>query len=238
MTNYLFDVDGTLTNPREPANPTFKDFFGPWVNGVQENGDKVFLVTGSDQEKTLGQIGLALYRLMNGVYQNSGNQCFVRNSLVYESKWMVSGNLKIDLLTIAEKSPWFGKATTNIEERVGMANFSTIGRTATPDQREAYALWDKSTNERKVSTEWLSQKYPKLQFDVGGQISIDIYPKGRDKSQVLKHMIGETIFFGDTCHEGGNDYIISRRADKFHQVKGWKETMSVIKNYYMGMSDE
>lgn len=233
MTNYLFDVDGTLTNPREPTNPVFRHFFGQWVNEAQENGHKVFLVTGSDQSKTLEQIGLALYRRVNGVYQNSGNQSFVRNSLIYESNWVISAHLRLDLLTIAEKSPWFGRAETNIEERVGMVNFSTIGRTATADQREAYALWDKATGEREAHAEWLSLRYPKLQFDVGGKISIDIYPRGKDKSQVLKHMVGETIFFGDTCLKGGNDYAISRGANKFHQVEGWKETMDVIKKYYV-----
>jgi phosphomannomutase len=232
MTSYLFDVDGTLTNPREPINPEFAKFFGEWVVELQSIGDEVFLVTGSDRTKTIQQIGKPLYRLMDGVYQNCGNQLFVRNSLIYESKWAISAHLRLDLLILAERSPWFGKAEQNIEERVGMANFSTIGRSATNEQRKAYALWDEATKERKKNADWLSRRYPKLEFDIGGQISTDIYPKGRDKSQVLKYMKDDTIFFGDKCQEGGNDHTISRQAKKYHQVEGWKETMFVIGSYY------
>ena len=232
MTNFLFDVDGTLTNAREPINPDFAKYFGNWVAESQERGDRVFLVTGSDKNKTLEQIGLPLYRLMDGVYQNSGNQLFYRNSLVYQSNWAISAHLRLDLLILAEKSPWFGKAKENIEERVGMANFSTIGRTATPDQRKAYALWDGATNERNKNSEWLSMRYPRLQFDVGGEISIDIYPKGKDKSQVLSYMEGNTIFFGDKCFEGGNDHSIAIKATRYHQVKGWQNTKYIINSYY------
>ena len=47
MTQFLFDVDGTLTNPREPVNPDFSKYFGEWVARSQDKGDEVFLVTGS-----------------------------------------------------------------------------------------------------------------------------------------------------------------------------------------------
>ena len=57
MTSFLFDVDGTLTNPREPINPEFSRYFGEWVVKSQERGDRVFLVTGSDKQKTGEQGG-------------------------------------------------------------------------------------------------------------------------------------------------------------------------------------
>ena len=43
-----------------------------------------------------------------------------------------------------------------------------------------------------------------------------IYPKGKDKSQALNHMIGETIFFGDKCEGGGNDYSIAKKSDNIY----------------------
>ena len=43
MTQFLFDVDGTLTNPREPVNPDFAKYFGEWVNSSQKKGNQVFL---------------------------------------------------------------------------------------------------------------------------------------------------------------------------------------------------
>jgi len=232
MIQFLFDVDGTLTNPREPMNPKFAKYFGEWIAETQSKGHEVFIATGADRQKTLRQIGLPMYRLMNGVFQNCANQLFVRNSTIYQSPWSISAHLRLDLLILAEKSPWYKKGITNIEERVGMVNFSTVGIKADPQRRKAFGLWDKQTNERGKIIEWLSMRYPKLEFVSGGQTSIDIYPRGKDKSQALTHMTGKTIFFGDKCFEGGNDHTIAKKADKYHQVEGWKETMLVIRSYY------
>ena len=232
MIQYLFDVDGTLTDARKQIDSEFEKFFGRWVYEEKSKGNEVFVVTGADKQKTLRQIGLPLYRLFNGVFQNCGNQLFVRNSLIYESKWQMSAHLRLDLSILAERSPWSKTANKNFEERVGMVNFSTVGIDATDNQRKAYGLWDKDANERVKMTEWLSMRYPKLEFSIGGQTSIDIHPKGKDKSQALEHMSGKTIFFGDKCMAGGNDYSIAHKADKHHQVNGWKETKYVLNIYY------
>jgi len=232
MIHYLFDVDGTLTPARSPIDKGFKQYFGRWVNRVRKRGDEVFLVTGSDKPKTLQQIGTDLYRCVNGVYQNGGNQLYIRNNIIKQEKWKIGIHLHLDLLLALEKSQWNGTAGVNLEERVGMANFSTVGRDATPTQRKQYYEWDKIHNERKRISEWLSIKYPRLEFVVGGEISIDIFPKGKDKSQVLNDMIGETIFFGNNCNIGGNDYSIAMQSDKYHNVEGWRETMKIIRDYY------
>ncbi len=232
MIHYLFDVDGTLTPARSSIDKGFKQFFGEWVNNVREQGNEVFLVTGSDKPKTIQQLGTDLYRCVNGVYQNGGNQFFIRNNLISESKWGMSPHLHLDLLMIVEKSRWAGTANVNLEERTGMVNFSTVGREATPKQREAYYEWDKAYGERKKIAGWLSRRYPRLEFAVGGKVSIDIFPKGKDKSQILKDMTGETIFFGDRCFEGGNDYPIAMKSDKYHQVENWKDTKFIITAYY------
>ena len=52
MINYVFDVDGTLTPSRLPINKKFKEFFLEWMEGK-----KVYLITGSDKDKTIEQIG-------------------------------------------------------------------------------------------------------------------------------------------------------------------------------------
>ena len=76
----------------------------------------------------------------------------------------------------------------------------------------------------------LSPKYPDLQFMIGGEISIDIFPKGRDKSQVLQDMSGETIYFGDRCYPNGNDYTISKACDLFYNVHSWMHTREILKD--------
>ena len=51
MIKYIFDVDGTLTPSRQKIDPEFSTFM---VNFACEHD--VYLVTGSDRDKTLVQV--------------------------------------------------------------------------------------------------------------------------------------------------------------------------------------
>ena len=233
--NFLFDVDGTLTPARDSMNKEFDAMFGQWVHKQQSKNNKVFLVTGSDREKTKSQLSESLIRLVDGIYQNSGNQLYVRNHLRWEKHWQVPDSLIEDLNEILDNSKWYGKAENNIEYRRGemstmpmMINFSTIGRSANAVQRKEYFEWDKAKGERLDIADKLSKKHNDISFSIGGEISIDIYPKGRDKSQVLSNMVGETIFFGDRCEVGGNDYEIAIMSNTHYNVSDWQETKKII----------
>ena len=232
MINYLFDIDGTLTPSREKIDDNFKHIFADWVLYQQSLNNKVFFVTGSDRDKTVEQVGVALWRLVDGSYQCCGKQLYKIGKLSKESKWKMSAYLHLDLMLAMEKSPWFGKARNNIEERIGMVNFTTLGRSATTQQRKAYHIWDNTVRERERIAKSLSFAYPKLEFSVGGEISIDIYPKGKNKSQALKDMVGKTVFFGDRCEPSGNDFPIYSKADVSHHVSDWTETCEILRNKY------
>ena len=226
--NYLFDIDGTLTPPRGCMVADFRREFASWVDKQRKAGNNVWFVTGSDRDKTVQQVGLPLWRFVNGCYQCCGNQLYVRGKLIKQSNWAMSANLHLDILNELEKSQWYGKYGGNVEERVGMVNISTIGRGCPTGVRNIYYKWDNENLEREKIAGVLKYKYPDIDVSIGGEISIDIYAKGRNKSQVLNDMVGETIFFGDRCEEGGNDYEISRGVDKYYHVGGWEETRNII----------
>jgi phosphomannomutase len=227
-TNYLFDVDGTLTSHRKKIDSGFRKMFGRWAEEQNNIGNKVFLVTGSDKKKTIQQIGIALWRSLNGCYQNCGNQLYRRGRLIKQSSWKMNVELRLLVLNMIEKSFWYGVADTNINERVGMVNISTIGRDCTDKQRKEYYNWDKHSLERESIARTIRLAYPELDAAIGGQISIDVYPKGKDKAQVLDDMEGETIFFGDTCEIGGNDYPIAKKADFYYNVASPEETRHLL----------
>ena len=46
--NYIFDIDGTLTPSRLPIDEDFKKWFLEWCKNKN-----VYLVTGSDKDKTI-----------------------------------------------------------------------------------------------------------------------------------------------------------------------------------------
>jgi len=228
MINFLFDVDGTLTPPRSKMDSDFDKFFGQWTVNQQSKGNKVFFVTGSDRRKTLEQVSISLYRLIDGSYQSCGNELYIRDRLVKYSQWKMPADLHLDILELLEQSEWYGRADNNIEERVGMVNISTVGRGAGRVLRKLYYDWDKRNFERVDIVDKLSKKYPDLSFAIGGEISIDIYPNGKDKSQVLNDMEGESIFFGDKCEKGGNDFTIATMADKSFSVNSWRQTYEIL----------
>ena len=88
---------------------------------------------------------------------------------------------------------------------------------------------------------YIRNNWTDLDAVIGGQISIDIYPKGQNKAQVLDDLIGPITFFGDKCEPGGNDYPIAFELEKqfeennrhciVHRVKDYKDTWNILKNY-------
>ena len=77
----------------------------------------------------------------------------------------------------------------------------------------------------------IEDTFPHLEASIGGEISIDIYPKGQNKAQVLSDLEGPITFFGDRCELGGNDYpIVSRIKDEHivHKVESWEETYKIL----------
>ena len=76
--DYIFDVDGTLTPSRGTIDPEFKKFFLKFANK-----HRVFLVTGSDKDKTVEQIGPDVYDSCMRVYNCSGNSRWIRDKELY-----------------------------------------------------------------------------------------------------------------------------------------------------------
>ena len=74
---------------------------------------------------------------------------------------------------------------------------------------------------------------------VGGEISIDIFEKFKDKGQIVKDIRGKFEFFGDRLYPGGNDYAIQqeiiiqkRKGCKTHPVKTWRDTEKLLHSIY------
>ena len=77
---------------------------------------------------------------------------------------------------------------------------------------------------------------------MGGQISIDIYPKGMDKSQIFDVIKqdrlvepSEYIFIGDRTEEGGNDYPLAKLMEEtnncsYYQTDSWKNTQQILES--------
>lgn len=226
MNKFIFDVDGTLTPSRGVIDKEFKEFFLDFCNS-----NNVFLVTGSDYPKTLEQLGTEICMAVKTIYNCSGNDVWQRGKQVYTNDWILPDNVRVWLENQLMSSKFSLRTGNHIEERPATVNFSIVGRNATPAERAIYVEWDKSTNERNNIAEQFNLEFPDLEARVGGETGIDIYPKGRDKSQIIKDFKKtDTLhFFGDKIEVGGNDYplasaIDAQRVGISHHVRHWKDT--------------
>jgi phosphomannomutase len=237
---YIFDVDGTLTPSRQKMTKEFKKFFEQWVKK-----NKFYLVTGSDLPKLQEQMDY-LDIEAERIFTCCGNQMWkpdphivnISAELIYENKFEMSTKLKNTLEVILMGSSYRYRYGNHIEDRGSMVNFSIVGRNCTQEQREEFFEWDKEKGERKKISTFLKYKFKELDAVIGGQISIDIYPKGNDKSQILEHIekrhpSGEIIFIGDGIENGGNDYPLAHLMDNikgcdWYHTTGWKETQKIL----------
>ena len=225
-TIFMFDVDGTLTDPRRLIEPEFKEFMFDFVAN-----NTCMIVTGSDRPKTIEQIGEDLTNSFARVYHCSGNHVYVGNKEVYRSDWDLNEE-QVTFLTQQLNIIKYPEMTGNhIEQRIGTANFSLVGRNANWKQREDYTIWEQINRGRETVAMYYNEEFSDSIAQVAGQTSIDIFKKGCDKSQAIREHEGTTIYFGDHCNPGGNDFTAAQASTHFHQIdQGYKQTWEILKN--------
>ena len=232
---FIFDIDGTLTPSRLRMTEEFAKFFDEW-----SSKNKYYLVTGSDLDKTKEQLPIAYVDRAEAIFTCCGNQMWRDDELIYSNKF----NPPKDLIEYLErkvlKSEYPNRCGNHIEDRGSMVNFSVVGRDCTQEQREDYFEWDKAMGERNIMCMEIKGTYPGVDAVVGGQISIDIYPKGKDKSQIFDVIKqdrlttpDEYVFIGDRTEKGGNDYPLALLMDNtdncdFYQTDDWKHTIQIL----------
>ncbi len=227
MVNYLFDVDGTLTPSRGVMDNEFKEWF---LNFCRDSN--VSLVTGSDKLKTVEQIGENVYNACARVYNCSGNDVYEQNTQIEFNDWTLPSEVEWFLTGKLNASPYRVKTGLHIEHRTGMINFSIVGRNANTEQRKDYYQWDRIINERKHIASEFNSTFPDLEADIGGETGIDIFERGRNKSQVLKDFKLSTLkFYGDRTDPAGNDYSIASKLNpnQVYTVTDWKHCWELLK---------
>ncbi|VDD80827.1 unnamed protein product [Mesocestoides corti] len=179
----------------------------------------VGLVGGSDLNKISEQMGglTALHRFKH-VFTENGLVAYRYGQLV--SSMDIASHLGEDVLQrlinfilryLSDvKLPV--KRGTFIEFRKGMLNVSPIGRSCSQAERDAFFAYDNEHKVREKMVQALQKEFADcdIQFSIGGQISVDIFPTGWDKCFCLRFLDEYyTIhFFGDKTFKGGNDFEI------------------------------
>jgi len=231
MKNFIFDVDGTLTPSRGRINEDFRLWF---TDFCIEND--VYLVTGSDNAKTVEQLGKYLCRWPVFIYNCSGSDVWAKNEHVRTDQWKLPEDAHDWLSEQLSQNDFSIRTGLHFEHRPGMCNFSIVGRNANFKQRQAWIDYEAWNGDRRRIADAFNKLFPALHATVGGETGIDIAPLGADKSQILKDFdkSKEIYFFGDKMFLGGNDYplakaIIDNNLGKCYTVKDWKHTWEILK---------
>ena len=231
MKKFIFDVDGTLTPSRKQIDMGFSAEFLIFCCKFD-----TYLVTGSDREKTVEQVGLDIYNRCKRVFNCSGSDIYDGKNSVYRSNWKPSEKLISFLNDELDYSNFPIRTGSHIEYRPGGINFSILGRgEGNMDGRTEYVKWDINTNERRDIASRLNDNFPDLNVQIGGQTGLDI--SDSDKSQIIKffNFDDELHFFGDMMEEGQNDYPLARavkeRLGFTYHVKGWEDTRTYVNRF-------
>ena len=250
----LFDVDGTLTESRKFIKPNMVNT----INSLKKLQDTtIAIVGGSDFEKQIEQMGEDTLKLFDYVFSENGLVAYENRESKFElfhsnkiSQFLGNTNynklINICLMELS-KVECPVKTGTFIESRTGMINISPIGRTCTQEQRDNFDKLDVIHNYRKnlikeISNKWdiyriiSKEEISELSFSIGGQISIDIFPKGWDKTyclQFVKDEFDRILFFGDKTMKGGNDYeIYSHKLTEAYNVTSPEDTIEKLNNLF------
>lgn len=238
----LFDVDGTLTEPREEASEEMKSFLAELRRNVV-----VGIVGGSDLVKQQEQCGKDVVNEVDYSFSENGLVAYKDGALIGKqsiASHLGEENLKevinFALHYIADLDIPL-KRGTFIEFRAGMLNISPIGRNCNKEERNAYEAYDIAHGIRKKFVEVMRERFASLNltYSIGGQISFDVFPKGWDKTYCLNYVAegeyDEIHFFGDKTMEGGNDYeIYTHPRVCGHHTTGPAFTMATCRELFMG----
>ena len=246
----LFDMDGTLTDARQPISEDVVDVLRSISPRIRK-----YLVTGSDMLKIEEQIPTdILLTMFERVYSCNGTRVWNCNldmddetgtmepelihkvSLTdYYSEADINHIINV-LLETAYKTHTKIKTGTFIEWRDSQINFSVLGRNCTTTQREDYVKWDTKSGERQKIVDNLRKEFKGwgLSFRLGGQISIDVTREGWDKSYAFQNMRespDQCVFFGDKICKDGNDLDIAMKCAYYHNVENPADLIIKLQEY-------
>ena len=246
----LFDMDGTLTEPRKKIKKdmvqslrrlsNFMDIgivTGSDFDYVKQQCFDMFDVGGVDpaRVKMFPCNGTKEYQWKNTRYElvSSADMISTIGQEKYSKilKALLSNQL---IISIAHDLPYTG---TFFQYRGSLLNWCPIGRSAGDEERAAWVSVDEANGVREHWIENLKNMFVDYDVNVtvalGGSTSFDIYPNGWDKTYVLRHLekYNNVYFVGDRCQEGGNDkalYDVLKKSNTSFETHTPDQTIQII----------
>jgi phosphomannomutase len=247
----LFDMDGTLTEPRKP----FASILSSPLKQLVQVAD-IGIVTGSDLPLLQEQMETVLndnsIRYSLHILPCNGTQYLkppefpsdfhipVESVSMQEKMGNVAWRRLMEIiithqLRAAELDiPLTGQFINN---RKSMINWCPSGRAANDTERKKFENYDRKYSFRRrvlneLRSELTSATIDNVTVKLGGETSFDIYPTGWDKTYSLRYFKDSTVWFvGDRAQTPkGNDYEIYKACEpRSYHTTGPEKTVDIIK---------
>tara|TARA_R110002126_G_scaffold80253_1_gene198875 strand:- start:429 stop:1283 length:855 start_codon:yes stop_codon:yes gene_type:complete len=254
----LFDVDGTLTEPRQRISKKMIES----LRQLSFNTE-IGLLTGSGLDYIKEQLWPLLadkeVSLNCHVLPCNGTAYYIPNpespgNFIEIFKTSMEGKLGFEVFNgvmtalmilqgrLAEEDYDISFTGHHFQNRGSMINWSPIGRNANNGDRQQFIAMDRMYGIRKrflreFREEMLSRGIEDVTVKFGGDTSFDIYPTGWDKTFALKHFPEtnwDVMFIGDRCGPNGNDREIFEHlkdSERSFETSGPEETIEIIDIY-------
>ncbi|MCB1456846.1 MAG: HAD-IIB family hydrolase [Nitratireductor sp.] len=234
----VFDVDGTLTASRCAMDAGFADYFRQLVAAYP-----VYLVTGSDWGKLCEQVPADIREAVAGIFCCSGNELWYRGKPVFAMSHSFPDELSLVAMKLVGQSRFPLRTGRHVEARTGTLNVSVVGRNASIAERRSYVRHDQRNREREGMIAAIEASFPDYEAHRGGEISIDISPRGWNKGRVAKEIVSrhpgaQISFFGDRISDRGNDAPLARALRQIggqhhvQEVREPSETFAILAERY------
>jgi|TARA_R110002060_G_scaffold38317_2_gene49489 phosphomannomutase len=249
-TMVLFDMDGTLTPPRENIKSNV-------ISALISLGKltRIGIISGSDLEYIteqcaamfdmggidIGKVdllpcnGTKLLRWKNTSYETLHEADMIKEigKATYKNILSKIFEWQSDITKFYPDLPFTG---TFVQYRGSLLNWCPIGRVANISQRAEWEEWDAKWRIRETYVEliqeFISESNLKVTVALGGSTSFDIYPEGWNKTYGLQHYDGKEVYFiGDRCSVGGNDWHLYKALEdsgRSWETSGPDHTIEII----------
>ena len=249
----LFDMDGTLTPPREHLDYSLVDTLVKLCKNTE-----IGIVSGSDYEYIMQQCGFLTtkdeIKQKLHILPCNGTMHYAPPSYREGEYKLVHSNDMRKVIGDSDLNILFKKIINYqdhivshydipltghfVSYRGSMINWCPIGRNATDTDRKKFSEFDKTfgtSTFRKAILSQLREEIDNLRMNIvvklGGETSFDIFPSGWDKTFALSYFPDHEVYFlGDRCGENGNDkeiFDILQPLNSFW-VKDTKDTKIVL----------
>lgn len=247
---FLFDMDGTLTPPRQKMDINCELM----ITNIQRSGSEVGIITGSDmnyiKQQCSGMFDMSLTNV-NKIHflPCNGTKYYFNKQLVYSnnmSEYMGTKNWRaligflVDLQReLCQTMPASFPLTGHFfDYRESTLNWCPIGRNANQKDREKWESLDQDNALRLPLMERIRDVLSSMDVEItvklGGDTSFDIFPAGWDKTYPLENTdifssYDEIYFVGDRCGKNGNDYeIYSHPKVNGYETTGVLDTLNIV----------